>query len=121
MQITLDAGESVTLELQRLVRLHGMPSSAHAQAEAGTDPDVLAMIEAMSRVARRPDTGDAPAQAPESDESQWRGLGDQLCAAMDGGALPSQPEVRLLARETSDRILAFGGGDQAVVAALAHS
>lgn len=110
----------VDAEIERLGRLRTLLDHACAHADGDVEPDdVLATIEAMSRVARR---GDAhrKGNASKDDEARWRELGEQLRACMKAGEAPSAPRPRALARAALARIVELAGGDRATLEALAH-
>ncbi|RKG76119.1 MerR family transcriptional regulator [Corallococcus exercitus] len=110
----------VAAELERLGRLQTLLDHACTQADRDLDPeDVIATIEAMSRVMRH---GSARRNGPASKdaEARWRELGAALQACMKAGEAPSAPRPRALAREALARIVEFSGGDRATMEALAH-
>jgi DNA-binding transcriptional MerR regulator len=111
----------VDVEIERLGRLRTLldHACAHADRDVGPD-DVLATIEAMSRVVRRDDARRKKGNAPQDEEARWRELGDELRACMDAGEAPSAPRPRALARAALARIVEFAGGDRATLEALAH-
>jgi len=110
----------VDAELQRLGRLRMLLDRACAQADrvVGFD-DVLATIEAMSRVSRRIDERGTNGHAPGEEESRWRALGNELRACMNAGDAPSAPRVLAVARAVLARLIDFAGGDGATLDALA--
>ena len=110
----------VDAELERLGRLRALLAHACAHAARGVDPDVLATIEAMSRVSRRAEARNATGRAPDDTEARWRALGDDLRARMAAGDHPSSPRVRALARAARALLLDFTGGDRATLEALAR-
>jgi DNA-binding transcriptional MerR regulator len=110
----------VDAELERLGRLRALLDRACAQADRIVEPDdVLAAIEAMSRVFRRIDARTAEDREPEDTEAGWRALGDELRACMEAGEAPSGPRARAAARMAQARLLEFAGGDRATLDALA--
>lgn len=110
----------VDAELERLGRLRLLLDRACAHADRGVEPDdALAVIEAMSRVARRIDARATDGSAPGDDEARWRALGNELRACMDAGDDPSAPRARAAARAALARLLDFAGGDRATLDALA--
>lgn len=110
----------VDAELERLGRLRLLLGRASAQADRDVDPDdVLAVIEAMSRVARRIDARITNGRAPD-DETPWRALGIELRACMEAGEAPSSPRARAVARAAQALLIEFAGGDRATLDALAH-
>lgn len=111
----------VDAELQRLKRLRTLLDRACAQANRVVDTDdVLATIEAMSRVSRRIDAHGTNGRTPGDSESRWRALGKKLRACMDAGDAPSAPRTRAVARAVQARLLDFAGGDRATLDALAR-
>jgi DNA-binding transcriptional MerR regulator len=111
----------VDAEIERLGRLRALLDHACAHADRDVDPgDVLATIEAMSRVARRIDARRTNGNASKDDEARWRELGDALRACMEAGEAPSAPRPRAVARAALARIVEFAGGDPATLEALAH-
>jgi MerR family transcriptional regulator, thiopeptide resistance regulator len=79
----------VDAELQRLGRLRMLLERACAQADHDVEPDdVLATIEAMSRVVRRIDARGTSGRPPGEIESQWRALAREFRACMDAGDAP---------------------------------
>ncbi len=111
----------VEAELERLGRLHTLLDHACARAdrEVGAD-DVLATIEAMSRVVRQGDARRRSGETSKDSEAQWRKLGDELRACMGRGERPTAPRPRAVARKVHARISEFAGGDRATLEALAH-
>ncbi|QRK12690.1 hypothetical protein JQX13_23245 [Archangium violaceum] len=87
---------------------------------ASNPADVLATIEAMSRVVRRGDALRKKGNASKEAEARWRELGDELRACMKAGEAPSAPGPRAVARAALARIVEFAGGDRATLEALAH-
>ncbi|KFA94295.1 MerR family transcriptional regulator [Archangium violaceum] len=111
----------VDAEIERLERLRTLLDHACAHADRDAEPDdVLATIEAMSRVVRRGEARQKKGKAPADAEARWRELGDALRACMEAGEAPSAPRPRALAREALARIVEFAGGDRATLEALAH-
>lgn len=111
----------VDAELERLGRLRMLLDHACAHADRDVAPDdVLATIEAMSRVVRRGDARRKKGKAAKDEEAGWRELGDALRACMKAGEAPSAPRPRALARQALARIVEFAGGDRATLEALAH-
>lgn len=111
----------VDAELERLGRLRLLLDRACAQAARIVEPDdVLATIEAMSRVVRRADARAAEEREADDTEARWRALGLELRACMEAGEDPSGPRARAAARVAQERLTAFAGGDRATLAALAH-
>jgi len=107
----------VDAEIERLQRLRALLD----HADRGTDPDeVLATIEAMSRVVRHGDARRKEGTVPEDNEAQWGKLRDRLHACMKAGEPPSAPRPRAVARAAMARIVEFAGGDRATLEALAH-
>jgi MerR family transcriptional regulator, thiopeptide resistance regulator len=110
----------VDAELQRLGRLRTLLDRACAQADRVVEPDdVLATIEAMSRVTRRIDKRGTNGRTPGEEESRWRALGNELRACMDAGEAPSTPRARAVARAVLARMMDFAGGDRPTLDALA--
>ncbi|HLL54313.1 MAG TPA: MerR family transcriptional regulator [Myxococcaceae bacterium] len=111
----------VDSELQRLARLRERLErvSAHTAARARTD-DLLAMIEAMTRLENHVDAVRASGSARDDTEARWRKLGAQLRAQLDKGESPSAPAVLAVARRARAGLHEFAGGDPAVLAALAR-
>jgi DNA-binding transcriptional MerR regulator len=110
----------VDAELGRLGRLRMLLDRACAHADRRVEPDdALAVIEAMSRVARRIDARATNGRAPGDDEARWRELGNEIRACMDAGDDPSAPRARAAARAALARLLDFAGGDRATLDALA--
>ncbi len=111
----------VDAELQRLGRLRMLLDRACAQADRVVEPDdVLAMIEAMSRVVRHIDARGTDDGAPGDVESRWRALGNELRACMEAGDAPSTPRARAVARAVQVQLFDFADGDRATLDALAH-
>lgn len=111
----------VDAEIERLGRLRTLLDHACAHAGRDVEPDdVLATIEAMSRVVRRGDARRKKGSAPEDDEARWRELGNELRACMKAGEPPSAPRPRAVARAALARIVEFAGGDPATLEALAR-
>jgi DNA-binding transcriptional MerR regulator len=110
----------VDAELQRLERLRMLLDRACARAGRGVDPDdVLATIEAMSRVVRRIDARDKNGRSSGDSASRWRALTVEFRACMEAGDDPSTPRVRAAAREALALLNDFAGGDRATLDALA--
>lgn len=111
----------VDAEIERLGSLRTLLDHACAHADRDVEPDdVLATIEAMSRVVRRGEARRKKGNASKDDEARWRELGDELRACMEAGETPSAPRPRAVARAALARIVEFAGGDRATVEALAH-
>jgi DNA-binding transcriptional MerR regulator len=110
----------VDAELQRLGLLRTILDRACAQADRLDTDDVLALIEAMSLVARRIDARGTDSRASVEDESQWRALGNELRARMEAGDEPSAPRARAVARAVLARMRDFAGGDRATLDSLAR-
>ncbi|NUO48497.1 MAG: MerR family transcriptional regulator [Polyangiaceae bacterium] len=96
----------------------------HAATHAGDDvatEQVLATIEAMSRVARQ---SEAPktsgAKTTDAVKAEWRKLGAELRRCMKADEPPSSPRARAVARAAQEQLHAFAGGDRATLDALAH-
>jgi len=113
--------DRVNVEIQRLDNLRTLLDHACAQADADVDADdLLATIEAMSRVNRRGKDRLEQQTGPQDDEARWRELGDELRACMIAGESPAAPRPRAVARAALARIVEFAGGDPAALEALAH-
>jgi DNA-binding transcriptional MerR regulator len=111
----------VDAEIEQLKRLRSLLDHALAHAGRGVDSsDVLATIEAMSRVIRRSDAHGKKGTTPKETEARWREVGDELRACMKAGELPSAPRPRAAARTAMALIVEFAGGDPATLRALAH-
>jgi MerR family transcriptional regulator, thiopeptide resistance regulator len=111
----------VNAELERLGRLRSLLDHACAHADRDvTSADVLATIEAMSRVVRRGDARRKQGNASKDEVARWRELGNALRACMKAGEAPSAPRPRAVARAALARIVEFAGGDRATLEALAH-
>lgn len=110
----------VDAELERLGRVRVLLDRACAQAARLAEPDdVLAAIEAMSRVARQIDARASEDRAPTEVEARWRALGVELRGCMEAQEAPSSPRARAAARAVRAELLAFAGGDRATLDALA--
>lgn len=110
----------VDAELRRLKRLRTLLERASIQADRDVNPDdVLATIEAMSRVARRIDVRGKNGRAAGDTASRWRALTDEFRACMEAGDDPSTPRARAAAREALALLNDFAGGDRATLDALA--
>lgn len=104
----------VAVELVRLQQLSALLDHAASQTEKNVPAEeLLATIEAMSRVMRRRPSG-------KNAESRWEGLGVQMRACMKSGAPPSSRRAQSLARTASDLIAEFTGGDRELDEALAR-
>jgi MerR family transcriptional regulator, thiopeptide resistance regulator len=111
----------VDAEIDRLGRLRALLDHACRRADRSVEADeVLATIEAMSRVVRRGHARRKSGRAAKENEARWRELGDQLRACMKAGAAPSSRRARAVARAVQARIVEFAGGDRATLEALAH-
>lgn len=112
----------VLAEIDRLTQLRTLLDQACADADRGAETgEVLATIEAMSRVARRSDARRKHDDIDDDDnQAQWRLLGEMLRACMDAGASPSSVRARAVARAVRARIVEFANGDPATLEALAH-
>ncbi|HYV45070.1 MAG TPA: MerR family transcriptional regulator [Myxococcaceae bacterium] len=107
----------VDAEIERLQKLRALLD----HADRGADPDeVLATIEAMSRVVRRGDARRKKGTAPDDHAARWRKLRDRLRACMKAGEPPSAPRPQAVARAARALIVEFAGGDRATLEALAH-
>jgi DNA-binding transcriptional MerR regulator len=101
----------VEAELLRLEQLRDLLDHASSQTEKNVPAEeLLATIEAMSKVMRR--------KSGKNAEARWRKLGVQLRACMKSGAAPSSRRAQSLARIARDLIAEFSGGDREVEAAL---
>jgi len=110
----------VDAEIGRLGRLRVLLDRACTQAGRLAEPDdVLAAIEAMSRVARHIDARGTEDRAPGEVEARWRALGAELREHMEAEEAPSSPRARAAARAVRAELLAFAGGDRATLDALA--
>ena len=110
----------VDAELQRLGRLRALLDHACAQADRVEPDDLLAALEAMSRVVRHLAERGPSGPEPDDTESRWRALGNELRACMEAGDAPSTPRVRAVARTAQAWLLDFAGGDRATLDALAR-
>lgn len=111
----------VGVEIERLSRLRTLLDHACARAEHDVGADeVLATIEAMSRVVRRGDARQGKGNESMDAEAWWRTLGDALRACMEAREDPSAPRPRALASAALARMVEFAGGDRATLEALAH-
>jgi len=111
----------VDAEIEQLRKLRSLLDHACADADRDVGPDeVLATIEAMSRIVRRSDARRKKGVAPGDNGARWRELGDRLRACMKAGEAPSAPRPRAVARAVQARIDEFAGGDRATLEALAH-
>jgi DNA-binding transcriptional MerR regulator len=111
--------ERVNAELERLGRLRGLLEHACAHEAQQTDPNVLATIEAMSRVSRHAEVR-ISTNTHEDTEAQWRTLGTNLRACLDAGESAASPHVQKIALEAKALLLKFTAGDHAMLDALAH-
>lgn len=110
----------VDAEMERLGRLRVLLGRACVQAARLAEPDdVLAAIEAMSRVARHIDARASEERAPDEVEARWRALGAELRECMEAEEAPSSPRARAAALAVRAELLAFAGGDRATLDALA--
>jgi DNA-binding transcriptional MerR regulator len=92
----------------------------HACAHASSEPmaeEVLATIEAMSRVVRH---GEQRKAHGKKAEAAWRKLGVELLLCMKAGEPPTSPRARAVARAAWERIDEFTGGDPVMAEALAR-
>lgn len=101
----------VEREVEELTRLRDRLRGIRGKAGA---EELLLTIDAMSRLERH------VATRPVSGGAEWKALGVELRGLMEAGMRPDAKEVRLLARRAREMIRAFAGGDEAVIAALAH-
>jgi len=114
--------EHVDAEIERLARLRAVLAHACAHASREGDPDVLATVEAMSRVASHADArvlASDPA-GPTEVEAAWRALGDELRASLQAGAAPSSRRASEVARRIRARLVDFAAGDPTMLDALAR-
>jgi len=110
----------VEAELERLGQLRVLLARACVQAERMPDPeDVLAAIEAMTRVMRRAETRRRESRVPAEAQAAWRVLGEELRACREAGDAPSSPAALSVTRSIQARLLDFAGGDPAILEALA--
>lgn len=115
----------VDAEIERLERLRTFLDHTLEQALEETDgevdpEEVLATIEAMSRVSRRAEARLEAGSAPKDAEERWRAIGEDLRACMQAGEPPSSPRTRVVARACRARIIEFAEGDEETLEALAH-
>ncbi|APR77072.1 Regulatory protein, MerR [Minicystis rosea] len=111
----------VAAEIEGLERLRSLLDHACAHADRDVAPeDVLATIEAMSRVVRRSEARRKKGNAAKDAEARWREIGEELRACMKDGEPPSAPRPRAVAQRALARIVEFAGGDRATLEALAH-
>ena len=111
----------VDAELERLGRLRMLLDRACTQAARIVEPgDVLAAIEAMSRVARRIDARMTWGGEPKDTVARWRALASELRACIEAGEPPSGPRARASARSAQELLLEFAGGDRTTLEALAR-
>jgi DNA-binding transcriptional MerR regulator len=109
--------ERVDRELTRLRRLRAMLEHASAHVRRGVDSgEVLATIEAMSKVSRAAD------QRPSvrSTEVVWRSIARRLRARMQAGDAPAAARVQAIAKEAQALIEEFSSGDRSTIKALAR-
>ena len=104
--------ERIDAEIARLRKLRGLLDHLDDDLDVDT---MLATIEAMSRVVRH-----GEAQKRSNTEGEWRKVAKELRACMDAGEAPSSRRVRPIAAKARALIAAFAGGDEKVIAALAH-
>jgi DNA-binding transcriptional MerR regulator len=101
----------VEQEVEALTRLRDRLRQIRGTAEA---EELLQTIDAMSRLERH------VAARPMTGGEGWKALGAELRGLMEAGVEPASRQVRPLARRARTMIQAFAGGDEAVIAALAH-
>src|SRR5690606_16549960 len=82
--------------------------------------EVLATIEAMSRVIRKSKVRKERQSTNPTTNERWRELGVQLRRCLTAKESPRSARVRKLAREARALLVDFAGGDPAVLEALAH-
>lgn len=111
----------VASEIERLRQLQKLLDHACEYADGEPDVDgLLAMIAAMSRVARRVEERSDDRRLARETRSAWRALGIELRASLNAGEAPSSSRARAVARAALARLEEFAGGDRATLDALAH-
>lgn len=107
-------------ELRRLHELRALLVQASARARDVPLDDLLATLEAMSRVSRHGAARRPPGAGVPPPEALWRDLGARLRACLRAREPPTAERPRALAREATTLLTAFAGGDPSVLEALAH-
>lgn len=107
-------------ELRRLQELRALLAQASARAKDVPMEDLLATIEAMSRVARHGAARRERSARATDAEAPWRDLGARLRQCLRAGEPPSARRPAELAREARRLLQAFAGDDPSVLGALAH-